>query len=225
MLRIHSNTIEESIDTIALLTQYLHTDFNEDFIDAVPAFNTVLIYVNLSHTTPEAFRQNLLYHVAAFSAEAPRLKNPRDIPVTISLPIYYGPELAWDLQSAAGKCGLSGAELIKIHSEQYYHVCAIGFSPGFAYLGFTDPALHLARRSSPRTHVPKGAVAIAENQTAIYPQASPGGWHIIGRCPSTLFEVQESNSTILCVFEVGAKVKFYSVSLEEYIALGGQLDE
>ena len=70
--------------------------------------------------------------------------------------------------------------IIERHQSQTFRAFAIGFAPGFAYLGELDSDLRLARRQNPRTKVPAGAVAIADSYTAVYPQQSPGGWHIIG---------------------------------------------
>ena len=97
-----------------------------------------------------------------------------------------------DLAEVAQACGLGVAEVIALHSAVEYRVGAIGFAPGFAYLGELDSRLQLPRRATPRTRVPAGSLAIAERQTAVYPQASPGGWHLLGRCPLSLFDSPEN---------------------------------
>ena len=76
--------------------------------------------------------------------------------------------------------GLSANEIIQLHQNTTYQVFAIGFMPNFAYLGELSPALSVPRLKEPRLKVPAGAVAITDNQTAVYPNESPGGWHIIG---------------------------------------------
>ena len=114
---------------------------------------------------------------------------------------YDGPDLA----AVAKTCGLSFSEVIGLHTAGTYRVDAIGFQPGFAYLGGLAPALRLPRRSSPRVRVTPGSVAIAEGQTAVYPHASPGGWHLLGTtCASLLDETARK----LSVFEVGDEVSF-----------------
>ena len=107
--------------------------------------------------------------------------------------------------------------VIKQHSSQTYHGYALGFTPGFCYLASLPHALHLPRKSSPRLKVPQGAVAIAEQQSAIYPIESPGGWHIIGQTPLPMFASKngEFNATI----NVGQNVKFYAITQAEFIAL------
>ncbi len=89
---------------------------------------------------------------------------------------YDGPDLA----AVAAAARLSVADVIARHAATTYEVASIGFVPGFAYLDGLDPRLELARRETPRARVPAGALAIAGLQTAVYPFASPGGWHLIG---------------------------------------------
>jgi KipI family sensor histidine kinase inhibitor len=113
---------------------------------------------------------------------------------------------------------LSTEEVIKRHQAIEYRVYAIGFAPGFAYLGDLDPALALPRLSSPREQVAAGSLAIAEQQTAIYPAPSPGGWHIIGRCPTRLFDASQ---TPPMPFGVGDRIRFHPVRRHEFEQLGG----
>ncbi len=86
-----------------------------------------------------------------------------------------------DLEDVAARLGLTVDAVIDRHSGRVYEVLHLGFLPGFAYLGPLDDALVLPRRASPRAKVPAGSVAIAGARTGIYPLASPGGWHILGR--------------------------------------------
>jgi KipI family sensor histidine kinase inhibitor len=86
-----------------------------------------------------------------------------------------------DLVAVAAATRMSVADVIAAHAARTYEVASIGFLPGFAYLDGLDPRLELARRETPRSRVAAGALAIAGTQTAVYPFASPGGWHLIGR--------------------------------------------
>jgi len=86
-----------------------------------------------------------------------------------------------DLAAVAAATRLTIAEVIAVHAARTYEVASIGFLPGFAYLDGLDERLELPRRETPRVRVPAGALAIAGSQTAVYPFASPGGWHLIGR--------------------------------------------
>jgi KipI family sensor histidine kinase inhibitor len=99
--------------------------------------------------------------------------------------------------------------VIARHSEREYAVLAIGFAPGFAYLGELDPALVLPRRDSPRARVPAGAVAIAGAQTGIYPRVSPGGWHLLGTTDAVLFDAARESPAL---FRAGDRVRFVPVA-------------
>ena len=94
----------------------------------------------------------------------------------------------------------------------------MGFAPGFAYLGEIDSRIAAPRLSTPRSNVPSGAVAIADRQTAIYPAQSPGGWNLIGLCPSLMFDPNQTPSTLV---EVGDRVSFKAIDRHEFIQLGG----
>ncbi|MCV4783501.1 carboxyltransferase domain-containing protein, partial [Escherichia coli] len=72
------------------------------------------------------------------------------------------------------------AEVVELHSRATYHVYALGFTPGFAFMGDVDERLRLPRRAAPRKQVPAHRVAMAAGQTGVYPLPSPGGWHLLG---------------------------------------------
>ncbi|MGB0450434.1 MAG: 5-oxoprolinase subunit B family protein, partial [Porticoccaceae bacterium] len=138
----------------------------------------------------------------------------------ITLPVYYSSESGPDLQRVAVSAGLSKEEVITLHQQSEYQVYAIGFAPGFAYLGEVDPRIATARLATPRQHVPRGAVAIADRQTAVYPAASPGGWNLIGLCPTLMFDPQATPNMPV---QVGDKVRFEAIDRETFIAMGGEL--
>lgn len=106
-----------------------------------------------------------------------------------------------DLEAVAKHHDLSPQEVIRLHSRTIYRVYAIGFMVGFAYLGILPKNIATPRLSTPRAKVPKGAVAIADNQTAIYPQQSAGGWNIIGHTDFDDFDT----------FSIGDSVEFVSI--------------
>lgn len=138
----------------------------------------------------------------------------------VELPVYYGEEVGFDLAALAVAKGMSVSELIEIHQAEEYRVFAIGFAPGFAYLGNVDQRIASPRLATPRAIVPKGSVGIADRQTAIYPAQSPGGWNIIGRCPLNMFE---ASSQPPMPVDVGSKVKFKAIDKTKFLALGGVL--
>lgn len=142
----------------------------------------------------------------------------------VTLPVYYNN--VWDLQDVAQRALLSTEQVIELHQAMEYRVYAIGFAPGFAYLGELDARLATPRLTSPRARVPKGAVAIADRQTAVYPAESPGGWNILGLCPTPLFKPEQGAAAdALMPFAVGDRVRFQSISQHEFLALGGQLPQ
>lgn len=123
--------------------------------------------------------------------------------------LYDGP----DLDDIARTAGLSVAETVALHSGSAYHVYMLGFLPGFAYLGDLPRPLRLPRLKEPRTRVPAGSVAIADQLTAVYPVESPGGWRLIGRTPLRLFDVAAERPSL---FEPGDTVSFASVGAAEF---------
>lgn len=129
-----------------------------------------------------------------------------------TLPVCYEGEAGPDLQSTAQALGLSTDELIALHSGLEYRVYMLGFLPGFAFMGELPATLRLPRRSEPRTAVPAGSVAIAASLTAVYPWQSPGGWHLLGRCPLPLFDLSQPSPTLLAA---GDHVRFAPVSIAE----------
>ena len=138
----------------------------------------------------------------------------------LTIPGYYGEEVGLDLVLIAERSGLSIAEVIECHCAKIYDVYAIGFSPGFAYLGEVDDAIACPRKVTPRKSLPKGSVGIADQQTAVYPKDSPGGWQIVGRTPVELVDFQAEKIT---PFTVGGRVKFEPIDREQFVTLGGQL--
>ena len=138
----------------------------------------------------------------------------------VELPVYYSPESGPDLQSLSKLVGLSTREIIELHQSIDYRVYAMGFAPGFAYLGEIDSRIAAPRLQTPRLKVPAGSVAIADRQTAVYPCQSPGGWNLIGLCPETMFDMAKTPPTPI---KVGDRVRFQQVTRREYMALGGEI--
>ena len=138
----------------------------------------------------------------------------------ITIDVYYGNEVGFDLEKISLEKNLSIENIISLHSNKIYDVYAIGFLPAFAYLGKVDEKIAVPRVSTPRKIVPKGSVAIADFQTAIYPQQSPGGWNIIGK---TAFEPFDKKLKNLSALNIGNKVKFNPISKEQFLKQGGVL--
>jgi inhibitor of KinA len=139
------------------------------------------------------------------------------------IPVCYElTSLTTDLSKVAKDKNISENMLINLHCANSYRVFATGFMPGFAYLGELPMELSQPRLSKPRLKVPKGAVAIADRQTAIYPDESPGGWHIIGYTPlQLLFNTAVVNTTnskdLESLLKTGDCVEFYPITESAYI--------
>jgi len=138
----------------------------------------------------------------------------------ITIDVYYGTEVGFDLENISLQTNLTIDKIIDLHSSKLYTVYAIGFLPGFAYLANVDEKIAIPRRSTPRKIIPKGSLAIADTQTAIYPQNSPGGWNIIGR---TTMELFDKDLKTLSPLIVGYKVQFNPISKEQFILQGGKI--
>jgi inhibitor of KinA len=129
------------------------------------------------------------------------------------IPVCYDEKFGIDLIYSSTEKKLSVEKIISLHSNVDYTVYGIGFLPGFLYLGGLSEKLYIPRRNTPRLNVPKGAVAIGGNQTGIYPQSSPGGWHIIGNTPISLFDVKKESP---CTITPGDEIRFIAITKEEY---------
>ena len=136
------------------------------------------------------------------------------------LPVCYEGESGPDLATTAQAIGASVNELIALHSGAEYRVCMIGFLPGFPFMDGLPAQLHLPRRTEPRVRVPAGSVAIAGGQTAIYPWESPGGWHLLGRCPLPLFDATREQPSLLAA---GDRVRFEPITMTEFSRLEAEL--
>ena len=142
--------------------------------ETVPGYTSLVVHYDPLVLTHTQVTDWLSAHaeIAAETSARPARK--------IEIPVQYGGEYGLDLDSVAAHCHLSPAEIIRLHSETEYTVYMMGFTPGFAYLGRVPAALVTPRLETPRTRVRAGTVAIAGEQTGIYPVDSPGGWRLIG---------------------------------------------
>ncbi len=192
----------------------IESALGEDLIDLVPSYASLLIIYNPLQTDHMKVRGQV--HDAMNSIVASEQDEDR----VVVLPVYYSPESGEDLEQMAERASMSVDDVIELHSGGKYRVYAIGFAPGFAYLGEVDERIAAPRLATPRQKVPRGAVAIADRQTAVYPAVSPGGWNLIGRCPQRMFNPKATPTMPVCV---GDQVKFEPVSRDRFIELGGEL--
>lgn len=170
-------------------------------LEIVPAYASVALYMS------DASTRQAVMDAARFLAGAPSEAATADATsvTTHVIPVRYD---GADLESVAEACDLTVSEVVRRHSSRTYDAFALGFVPGFAYLGVLDESLRLPRRPQPRTRVPAGSVAIAGAQTAIYPFETPGGWHLIGRTAVSLFDASRARPALIAA---GDRVRFMSI--------------
>ncbi len=197
---------------LAELARRLREGLGEGVRDLVPGWTTLMLHYDPYRIAPQILEERLGPLLAEWHAWRPA----EDAGRLHEIPVWYAGE---DLATVAVACGLTGEGVIELHSAAEYRVGAIGFAPGFAYLGGLDPRLVLPRRATPWARVPAGSLAIAEAQTAIYPQASPGGWHLLGRSPWRPFDPAV---TPPCPLALGDRVRFVAIGREAFLDLGGR---
>ena len=135
------------------------------------------------------------------------------------LPTWYDPRVGPDLEPLARRKQLGVAELIRRHSQREYRVFALGFSPGFAFMGLVEEALAAPRLATPRQRIAAGSVGIAGSQTGVYPIDSPGGWQLIGLTPVRMYDPDRAEPILP---KAGEYIKFYSITKAEFDEIAAQ---
>lgn len=213
-------TIGKSIDPevhqyLMQLKERIEANPFKGFTETVPAYNSLAVYYNPAEITKTA-------DTIAASVEKrlrgilntiiPTIKQSNNSAIN-SIPVCYDEEFGIDLKELSETLQLSIEEIIQLHNSRIYKVYMLGFTPGFAYMGTIDKKMITQRKKQPRLKVEAGSVAIAGNQTGIYPLASPGGWNIIGRTPLQLFDKKKELPFLL---KAGDEVKFNPITKEEF---------
>ncbi|KQR22810.1 5-oxoprolinase subunit PxpB [Deinococcus sp. Leaf326] len=186
---------------VQALHRALRADLPPAVTDLCPGYTTLYVEYNAEQTTRSAVAAWVRRHLNAVQddvTQAGRTDQTR----TIEIPVRYD---GADLADVAVRTGLDPAEVIRRHTAPTYHVYAVGFTPGFPFLGEVESALRLPRRSTPRLAVPLNAVAIAGAQTCVYPLPSPGGWNLLGTALRTLYD---PNRPEPCLLAPGDAVRF-----------------
>lgn len=163
-------------------------------VDVVPAAATVLVVHD------GTFREELL------DLPLPDWRGEREVTAPVVVDVVYD---GADLDTVAASVGVSVEAVVEMHSGADHRVEFCGFMPGFPYLSGLPESLHLPRRATPRDRVAAGSVAIAAGYTGIYPQESPGGWHLLGRCKAVLWDAER---TVPALLPPGTDVRFRAVA-------------
>jgi KipI family sensor histidine kinase inhibitor len=214
MLYLGEGADPETSARVQSAVSVVESCLGEDLVDLVPSYASILIIYDPSRCDHLSIARRVRQALAKLPA------NTAMDTRTVVLPVYYSSATGADLEPLAARAGLSTQEVIDLHSATEYRVYAIGFAPGFAYLGQVDERIAAPRLATPRAHVPAGTVAIADRQTAVYPAASPGGWNLIGCCPTPMFDPFANPCMPV---SVGDRVRFEPINHERFLALGGQL--
>ncbi len=201
------DTITRAIsDRVLALAEAITTRAIAGVVELVPTFRSLMIHYDplvLEAETLEAAVRPLL---AGLSVAPLRGR-------LWTLPCCYGGEFGPDLDEVASRTGHTPEEVVAIHAATTYHVYALGFLPGYPYMGDVPEALSLPRRESPRVKVPRGSVCIALRMAGIYSLESPGGWHLLGRTAVRLFDPRQEEAVLLAP---GDRVRFSPVPREEH---------
>jgi len=194
----------ETLAQVAGLVAALAEDPPPGVLDVVPSFAAVAVHFN----SEDALEIREWIQAAAADAR-PELQEGSQVEIPVAYGGAYGP----DLGDLAMQVGLSAEEVVALHSGADYRVAALGFSPGFPYLTGLPERLHVPRRRTPRLAVPAGSVALAGGQAGIYPFATPGGWHVVGRTAVKLFDPRKACPALL---RAGDRVRFVPVENLEF---------
>ncbi|MGE7993910.1 5-oxoprolinase subunit PxpB [Pseudomonas sp. NPDC089554] len=207
MVRLFDAIDEANMPWVLAASQRLSQAFGAHLVDLVPSYTTLMVQFDLAPSEARMRVQEALHDLQPDTGNSGRRHE---------IPVWYHPSVGPELPVLAARSGLSEAEVVRLHSEREYPVFALGFAPGFGFMGLVDERLATPRLSTPRKRVAAGSVGIAERQTAAYPAVSPGGWNLIGRTPVRLFDGEGYS-----LLQPGDRVRFVAVSHDEFMALGG----
>ncbi|EPC04494.1 hypothetical protein L861_03990 [Litchfieldella anticariensis FP35 = DSM 16096] len=213
LVRLFDEVDEANMPWLTALMRRCEAMFASTLIDMVPSYTTLLVHYDpLVLSSHEARRylesalRDLVPDDESGSAEVKELS------------VWYDDSVGPELKRLECVSGLSRDQVIEVHCAREYRVFALGFAPGFAFMGRVDERLAVPRLDTPRQRVPAGSVAVTGRQTAAYPRQSPGGWNLIGRTPARLFDRHRDGFSLL---RVGDRVRFVSVDRVEFERLGG----
>ncbi|CAM3284574.1 5-oxoprolinase subunit B family protein [Pseudomonas fluorescens] len=212
MVRLFDVIAEANMPWMLAATQRLRDGFGAALVDLVPSYTTLMVHYDLTALSPAQARELI---GQALTDLQPQAQGSGQCHV---LPVWYDLSVGPELNLLSQRSGLAVDAVIRRHSAHEYQVFALGFAPGFAFMGLVDEILATPRLNTPRKRVAAGSVGIAERQTAAYPVVSPGGWNLIGRTPAKLFDRARDGYSLM---QPGDTVRFEAVSHAEFINLGG----
>ncbi len=199
-----------------LVAEKQNTAMFKGITDIVPGLSSLLVHYDPLITTAAKIK-------AGISVLLDKMDMHQQTQTRLwTLPVHYAEQSGPDIEEVAEHCQISVEEVISLHCNTELEVGIMGFLPGLAYMTGLHPRLYLPRRSEPRTKVPGGTVAIAMDQTVIYPLDSPGGWNLIGAMPVPLFDARRPDPVLL---KAGDKIAFRSVEWDEFTQIKAYCQE
>ncbi|MDI1332504.1 allophanate hydrolase subunit 1 [Pseudomonas sp.] len=212
IVRLFDDIDESNMPWLIAATLRIREVFGDWLIDVVPSYTTVLIQYDITEVGARKARE-IIFEALDDLQPIDQQQGRR-----LVVPVWYDLSVGPELKLVSHRIGKDIHQIIALHSEREYCVFALGFSPGYAYMGLLDELLSTPRLSTPRKRVSAGSVAIAERQTTTYPQESPGGWNVLGRTPSNLFDRTLEGYSLL---QPGDRVRFEPIGRSEFVSLGG----
>ena len=178
----------------------------DELVDVVPAARTVLLVLRPGAGTDSVAKEvtRLQEGLTGTGDDAGPGRDTTEVEIGVH---YDGP----DLDEVASLTGLSVEEVVAAHTGTPWQAAFAGFAPGFVYLAGGDPRLRVPRRDEPRTAVPAGAVGLAGEFSAVYPQSSPGGWQLLGHTDELMWSVDRERPALV---QPGTLVRFFDVGAE-----------
>jgi len=212
IVRLFESIDEANMPWLAAADSALREAFGPALIDLVPSYTTLLVHFDVDKLGHGEARARIL---GAFDGLEPATSQQGHRHV---IPVWYDASVGPELARIAERLGVDEQDVIDRHCARDYCVFALGFAPGYGFMGLVEEALATPRLKTPRQKVAAGSVGIADRQTAIYPMRSPGGWNILGRTAVTLFDRERDGYSLL---RPGDRVRFEAVSRETFIDQGG----
>jgi inhibitor of KinA len=213
LIDIDAGSIDASTDVVIALNTRLLQQRTSGITQTTPSYDSLLVCFD-----PERVQQGFLQTEIHSIADA---VDPTHIPQGHYwyLPACFDAPYSLDCLALEDELSQDWRSIIDCFCAAEYRVHAVGFLPGFTYLGNLPDALHCNRMQDPRAKVPSSSIAIAGAQAGIYPFDSPGGWRIIGRLPFAVFQTRADRPAL---FQPNDRISFEAITPESFRELEQQ---
>ncbi|MBN8411472.1 MULTISPECIES: 5-oxoprolinase subunit PxpB [Halomonas] len=212
IVRLFDAIDEAHMPWVLAATNAIRQRLGDAALEVVPSYTTVLVQIDIQRLSLAEARTRLMAALDGLSPQAAEQGTLHEIPV------WYDPSVGPELTLMARRSGMTVEEVVRRHCARDYSVFALGFAPGYGFMGLVEEALATPRLETPRQKVAAGSVGIADRQTAVYPAPSPGGWNLIGRTAVKLFDREREGYTL---FKPGDRVRFVAIDRATFEAQGG----